>query len=105
MVQSGQKGVTMIWPLARTARGIGDCLDRIVVFGEPHAISCARIGSSRYHLIVTSVRLRAGLLQLAFAVAVVAAMTITTAITTKKGSVPRLTCRTALRMGAFTPCA
>ncbi len=36
MVQSAQNGVTMIWPLARTARGIGDCLDRIVVFGEPH---------------------------------------------------------------------
>ena len=36
--------------------------------------------------------------------AVVAAMTITKAITIKRGSVPRLTCRSALHMGAFTSC-
>jgi hypothetical protein len=31
-------------------------------------------------------------------------MTITKAITIKRGSVPRLTCRSALHMGAFTSC-
>jgi hypothetical protein len=37
------------------------------------------------------------------AVAVVAAMTITTAITIKMGSVPRLTCKRARHVGALPP--
>ena len=37
------------------------------------------------------------------AVAVVAAMTITTAITFKMGSVPRLTCKRARHVGALPP--
>ena len=56
-------GVTMIWPLARTARGIGDCLDHVVVFGEPHLRNLLRSYQGYYNegrtsdLIVTSVRL------------------------------------------------
>ena len=59
-------------------------------------------GPRRWHLIVTSVRHRASATGFQ-AVAVVAAMTITTAITIKMGSVPRLTCKSARHVGALPP--